>query len=146
MISECKIFNRKTGKQAESWINGLEIGKILHHSKEPYEELEIRSKSNKRNEHIQGVNLIYWHSGNLLEETHKPWVEYSHYFRRAELLSHTYQVCKVWLIKRRYTPRPLAWWNVLNCKDKLKKYIHFMRVKGVNFLSLISSAPVKSGR
>ena len=53
MISEFKIFNRKTGKHAESWINGLETGKILHHSKEPYEELEIRSKSNKRNEHIQ---------------------------------------------------------------------------------------------
>lgn len=41
-------------------------------TQEPYEELEIRSKSNNRNEHIQGFDLKYWHSGNPLEETHKP--------------------------------------------------------------------------
>ena len=41
-------------------------------TQEPYEELEIRSKSNNRNEHIQGFDLKYWPSGNPLEETHKP--------------------------------------------------------------------------
>lgn len=68
MIPEFKIFNRKTGKHAESLINDLKLAKFST-TQEPYEELEIRVRATNRNEIYPGFDGTTGSSGNLLEET-----------------------------------------------------------------------------